>query len=718
MNRSHTALAAALLFAAPIALAAQQPAASDSLPAYVLEGLTVTGTRTPSPRIDLPQKVDVVTRADLAESHALDVAEALKRNTALDVIEYPGLLAGVSVRGFRPQYSGIHARPLILLDGRAAGTVILATLDVSSVERIEVLKGPASSLYGSNAMGGVINVVTRHSTGALDGHVRGEYGSYQTYRGALSAGGALGGGLDFDLSLAASGRGDGYATGAHRTLGGATVKKTLPGGATETLPEGARDTTVDFTRFASRSGSLRLGYALSPGWRLDARGGFFRAHHVQNPGDLSSAFPYRTLDDLDRRTGDVSLSGRTGRNALTLRGFASRERTAYYDDADHPTFVDFRSPTRSYGAQAQDVISLGHHELVAGVDYTAAEQESQVFSAPGTAASPYSPNSGIYSAAAFAQGTAKLLDDRLVATLGGRLDRIDFSVKETPLLSGYRAGSRTNTVFNPSVGLLYHAGAGLRLHATAGRAFVTPDAFNVAGYAESRLTGRRAATITRGNPELRPESSTSWDAGIGLSRPRAGLDVDLSYFHTDVRDRIAPSQLPVEGVQLTTAGDTVVGINSFRNLDRARIRGVEGRLGYDLGARAGFAYSLRFFASATRLLRAEESSGGEERDIRNVADLTTVAGVVYDDLERFAARLAGRYVGDRVDDDFNDFEHPGSTIHYPRYLVADASASLRVGGRWRVGVAVDNLTDENYYEVRGYPMPGRTLTLSLGADLR
>jgi outer membrane receptor protein involved in Fe transport len=702
---------AGLLLATP-ALAQRAPAAPDTLPSYRLEGIVVTSRRTPELRSSIPQKVEVVTRADLDRTVGSDVTEVLKKDAGLDVIQYPGLLSGVSVRGFRPQFSGINPHTLVLLDGRPAGATNLATIDVGMVERIEVLKGPASALYGSSAMGGVVNIITRRSDGALHGRARGGYGSFESYRGQANLGGELGGGLDFDLSLAAAGRGTGYRTGGHRLLGHESLTKTLASGGTVTVPDFTRDTTLAFTEYSTRSGSLRAGYELGAGWRANARGGFFQGDHVQSPGDLNTPFPFPTLNDLSRYTGEAGVAGAVGRQDVSVRAYLSHETTAYYDDATDPTFINYRQPIRWYGVQAQDVVRLGAHSLTAGVDYSAAEQRSENFSAPDTPAAPYSPDAGIYSLAAFAEAKLSLLDERLVATLGGRLDRVDFSVKPTDLLPGSVPGSRADMVFNPSAGLLYRLGGGARLHGSAGRAFVTPESFNVAGYSEQRLTPG-SVSVARGNPELRPEHSVSWDAGLGLLRERAGIELDLTYFHTDVRDRISPRTAAAPAGTLGMGGDTVASVTTYINADRAEIRGIEGRASYDLGAALARSYSLRLFANATRFLRAREITGETETDIRNVADLTAVVGAEYDDMKRLSARLSGRYVGERLDTDFSDFSNVGD-LRYPSFLVLDASTSLRLGDRYRLGLAVGNLTDESYYEVRGYNLPGRNLMVQMG----
>jgi vitamin B12 transporter len=713
-------LAAAIAFAGTPAAAAQ-PTPIDTVPRYLLQEVTVTVTRAPVDRNRITQKVDVISANDLDRTPGNDLTDILKKTAAVDVVQFPGLLSGVSIRGFRPQYSGINPRTLILIDGRPAGANNLATLEMAAVERIEVLRGPASALYGSSAMGGVVNVITRQTAGPLHGNVTVGYGSFDTRRADFTAGGELLSDLDFDLALTSFGQHAGYRTGANRLVGDGEVVKLLADGQEQRLTELTRDTTLAFSRHSHRSGSLRLGYALNPTWRIDARRAGFVADGVQNPGDVHATYDSRSLKDIDRSSAEIGISGTPGRHSLLLRAYRTEENVDYYSRPEGDNFVSFRTPTRWSGFQAQNAIRFGGHTLVAGIDYAIAESKSARFvtssAAPGAEivpAAPFSPNSAISSSAVFAESRFSLLDERLTATLGGRLDRVDFDVRDTELLAGHRANRESHTVFNPSAGLRYTSHSGFSLRGSGGRAFVTPDAFNVAGYAE-RSAGPGSVAITRGNADLRPESSLSWDAGIGFLRPASGLDLELTYFRTDIRDRITAFTSTTGGGQLTPSGDTIRTTSTYINVDEAEIRGLEASLAYDLGALSGWSHSLRLFTNASRIFRAEQIAGAIRSPILNVAGLNLNAGVEFDDLQRLAARLTGRYVGERQDTDFSDWMNPG-TVTFPSFLVLDAAADVRFGSRYTVGARVENITDENYYEVRGYPLPGRALRLQLGVS--
>jgi vitamin B12 transporter len=717
MNRSPYVLlpCAALLAAAVPAAAQRPPVPADSLPAYVVEGIVVTSRRAPELRLEVAQSIQVITRTELDRTPAMDFADALKKNEPVDVIQYPGLLAGVGIRGFRPQISGINPRTLVLIDGRPSGVSNLATLDPAIVERVEVVRGPASSLYGSSAMGGVVNVITRSSTGPVSGRAIGRYGSFGTYRGEIGLGGQVLPAVDFDFAFAAAGQTAGYRVGAGSLTGAESVTKTLASGATVQLPELTPDTVLTYSRYDARSGHARLGYAVTSDWRVDLRGEAFVADRVQSPGDLTATFDSRTLKDLARRSGEVAVTGGAGRHALLFRAFGARDDARYYSLYAENPFVNFRSPNLFRGAQVQDVVSWGAHSLATGFDYTAASARSQAFVAEGVEGAPYNADSRITSWGPFADARLTGLNGALSANFGARLDRIGFGVEEARLADASRVSPNheSHTVFTPSGGLLYRPGAGVRLHAAAGRAFVTPGAFQIAGYSENAAgTG---VMVTRGNPDLDAESSVSWDLGAGIARPARGLEADVTYFHTDVRDRIAMRMVPVEPGALTPGGDPITSIATYENVDEARIRGLEARASYDFGAATGFRRSVRLFGSATRLLTAEETAAGETVWIKNVASTTAVFGLSYDDLTRFDARLSGRYVGRRSDTDWSDWFNPGD-LRYPAFLVFDATVSARFTDRYGLALMVGNLLDENYYEVRGYNMPGRTIQFQLGVD--
>ena len=154
-------------------------------------------------------------------SVAADLTDVLKKNAGVDVVQYSGALSGIGIRGFRPQFSGINKRSLLLIDGRPSGVTNLATLLLDNVERIEVLKGAASAVYGSSAMGGVVNVITRQSRGKIGGNARvggGSFGDIGVRRRASAA--TSSSRVDFDVTGNAFDQRDDYPHGQRRGAAG------------------------------------------------------------------------------------------------------------------------------------------------------------------------------------------------------------------------------------------------------------------------------------------------------------------------------------------------------------------------------------------------------------------------------------------------------------------------------------------------------------------
>lgn len=149
---------------------------------------TVTGYEEPAERV--PARIDVITKEEIGRMPAHKADEVLKNITGATAIRTNGIYSVrplVTLRGLSGEEQG---RTLILKDGvplniSDTGDVNWNSINLDEVERIEVFKGPGSSLYGSNAMGGVINIITLKPAKILEGRVSGEYGTYDTVSNKL-----------------------------------------------------------------------------------------------------------------------------------------------------------------------------------------------------------------------------------------------------------------------------------------------------------------------------------------------------------------------------------------------------------------------------------------------------------------------------------------------------------------------------------------------------
>jgi vitamin B12 transporter len=712
-----------LLLALLASVAQAQDNRVDTAKVYDLKEVVISATRSPMEKGKVPQKVEVISRKDMELTAGQEFTDLLKKNASVDIIQYPSLLSGVGIRGFRPQTGSLNQRSLLLVDGRPAGTTNLATLDMNSIERVEVLKGPASALYGSQAVGGVINLITRKSQGKIGTTLFAEYGTYQTLNAGANVGGSLTKKLNFDASFHYFRRNQNYKTGSgnlfRNAMGNDKYVKYLFGGASEEISDRRADgDRREYSQLGYYTGSLRLGYLLNDKWSVNVRGEGFIADDVQAPSDVAFGNTQPNTKDTERANGEVSVTGNLNGHQLLVKGYLAGERTKNYNINSNgspiPPYLSYQSEQSWYGFQVRDAIRLGAHGLTVGADYTNASNGSRSFLQNGTESAPFSPNFALASTAVYAQGQFNFFNNRLTVSPGLRYDLIHYIGKQTPLLDSYRADQKTNPFVSPSLGIKMLIAEPLSVYANVGRAFVTPDAFNVAGFSQSG-TGTGRVAITQGNPNLKNENSISWDAGIRYSERQIGLSAEFTYFSTYVKDRITRQTTNPTTVERTAQGDTIRSRTTYVNANKGEIRGLEGELTYDLGALSDYRYSLRIFANATSIIRAQEitvntTTGAEtRRDIANVASFNTSYGIEYDDQKAFRLRLSGRYVGHRKDTDFNDPDFP--EIRYPAFMLLDLVASYTLTGHHTVGLYVNNLTDENYYEKRGFNMPGRTVSV-------
>lgn len=639
------------------------------------ESVGVTASRAPTRVTETPQKMEIVDAIDVERTVALEATDLLKKNAGVDVIQYNGTLSGIGIRGFRPQVSGINKRYLLLIDGRPSGITNMATLLLDNVERIEVLKGAASAVYGSSAMGGVVNVITRQSTGRVGGQLRLGGGSFGTSDVAGRAGGRAGERLDFDVSgRALDQRGDiRMGNGVER----------------------------EATSYQTYSGAGRLGAGLGAGWRIEGRSEFYRGLDLESPPDLASGNLGQSSKDIERGSGDVRLSGLFRGHELLFAGFKAGEAShtsnvTTFSPADLPflPYLSFESDLDWAGAQVRDVFNWNAaNRLVIGVDYEKVTSISRSFSRTGDAVAPFSADSNKRTIGAYFENTLRLRGNDTIVVIGGRFDRITTATLETPLKTNFVPSESTFDVFNPSFGIKQAIGGGVRAHFAAGRAFIPAEAIQLTGFTTSIVGGR--TQISQGNPGLKPERSTSYDGGLEWTGARSRVDVTA--FWTRVKDRFISNVV----VSNPPPPDPII-VTVQNGLD-AHISGLD----FDAAYRVSSAVTLS--SNATHFFeRKERLASGAEQDILNVAKDTIRVGVDFD-IARIAARFGARYVHGRKD---NDFNLPGFPIvDYDDFTVIDATFTYRLGGPHAVMFAVNNVFDAYYYEKLGYPLQGASFKL-------
>jgi vitamin B12 transporter len=668
---------------APITQSVTVPESGSTSPLRVVlkaggfsENVVVTARRVETRVGETPQKIDVIDATDIERSVAADLTDVLKKNSGVDVVQYSGALSGIGIRGFRPQTSGINKRSLLLIDGRPSGVTNLATLLLDNVERIEVLKGAASAIYGSSAMGGVVNVITRQSRGKIAGNARIGTGSF----GVTDVTGRIGGSLSSRVDLDATG--SAFDQRGDYRMGNGEIRPA--------------------TRYKTYDGTLRVGADLARTWRINGRVDVYRGRDIMTPGDLASGINSQGGKNLERSTEDVRLTGRVGTHDVDVTGYAATEAGHTFNvtstnplDVPFLPYLSFESDLQWVGVQAKDSWNWSKwNSVVVGVDYEKVTSLSRSYARTGNRSAPFSADSHKRTSGVYIEDTLKLASGRTIVAIGGRVDRISNETIDTPFKTNFTPSDSTFTVFNPSLGLKHELVRGLRGHFTVGRAFIPAEAIMLTGYTTTVVGGR--TQISQGNPDLAPERGTSFDVGAEWTARATRFDVTI--FRTIVKDRFISNVV----VSNPPPPDPIV-VSVANGLD-AHISGLDVEVEQRVGARVGlFANSTHYFH------RKERLATGAEQDILNVA-LNTVRAGVDVDFGHLTARVSGRYVQGRKDNNFNAPGFP--IIDYDNFTVVDASGTYRLARQHSVVVSMSNLFDAFYYEKLGFPLQGAAFKVS------
>jgi outer membrane receptor for ferrienterochelin and colicins len=344
MNRVSANILTGLLIAlsprVSVGQVARTPA--DSIWTVELRELVVTATRTPQALERVPVSMRLITRAQAAGQASIRVSDLMEEFAELRVIRNQ-FGAGLQLRGLDPAYT------LILIDGqpvtgRIGGTIDLDRLPTSMVERIEVVRGPSSSLYGSEALAGVVNIVTRSATKRPSAQLEYQQETHQTSNLSLT-------------SSAGSGPFSGLVTLNRFASDGYDLVRDQPG---QTVPG-----------FVDRSMSGRLDYERGPRVKLGFRGRVANLDQFATPlfsAVLGESVPGQASGRTDwnaeghfavrpapqiRVMGSVFLSNSDNFNDLADPG-----------NPEQPLRTDFSALYRKAESQADWVQGTSHHITV------------------------------------------------------------------------------------------------------------------------------------------------------------------------------------------------------------------------------------------------------------------------------------------------------------------------------------------------------------------
>lgn len=697
-----------------------------------LQEFVVIGTRSLQKTANLTQEIQVINKETIKKMNVNDITDVLKQAAGVDVVEYPGLLSGIGIRGFRPQNGSLNMKALILIDGRPAASTNLAMIDLNNVERIEVLSGPASAIYGPQAMGGVVNIITIHTNGKLAGNVSFSAGSFGSWGVDAAVGGNITKAINFDLNAGTQNQDKNFQLGKGNIFRNLLGQKNIENHFLKTdITQNMDDTRGDGvvrqnTTFDKEHVNGRVGIKLDKNWKLNMSGDYVWANHVNTPGDLSDGIKKPAIKDINRYSGDLSLEGRLSpNNNLTIKGFTGKESNTDYTTYEDQYAPDWSvntvaiTPYKSYirktkwtGLSIIDVINSGNHSFTFGIENQSAIFNSQLYDKSGTENITYNPNYNQSNTGIFAQDNLLLMDKKLVISTGVRLDLMNYKILETKFFNN-KERKADNQVFSPSLGIKYHINNYFALRTSVSKGYSPADIYSIAGYTEQAVWNKiKHVGIIMGNPDLKNMESITSEAGFIVTNKNDKLRIEVTYFNTVYRNNAIEKMTFPDGTKLTATGDTIDSYTSYINADKSLIQGIETSVTANLSGNdkytlnAGIHWNHYFKAQEI----AQEYGVGEiKRRMYNISTNTLRCELNFQHRNGFFAGLNARYVSDRFDRNWDYWDQLVET-KYGDFIVMNLNTGYRYKNN-QVTLFVNNLTDENYYEKRGFNLPGRSFTL-------
>ncbi len=471
--------------------------------APLLKEVVVTANRTQVNKNDVPLTISVITRKQIEESSESALLPVLSQRVPGLFLTQKGVTgfgvssgsAGtVNIRGV-----GQSNKVLMLFDGQPQwagvfGHSLPDTYVASDIERVEVIRGPGSLLYGSNAMGGVVNLITRsqHQEGGTS-HVRAMYGSYNTQKYMFN---------------------NGIKRGKFNSFFSLNHDRT----------DGHRENS----EFNITNGFAKVGYEFSE--RLSATADASVAYYdTHNPGPVTEPL-FDNWMRIWRGTASAALENKFERSNGGLRLFynwGNHKINDGYEAGEPPREYFFRSKDHNYGALLyQSFRLIEGNEFTAGVDYKNWGGESWYDYFSGEVEDEV--DKSVHEIAGYAIMQQKFWD-MLVLNAGLR----------------YEHSSSYGSEWVPQAGFTIHPFTDNTIKASVSKGFRSPSI---------RELYISYLPYSKANPDLKPENMMNYEVSIGQDFLDGQLHAELTAFYIDGKDMIQLQSVPEGGRQLMNIG--------------------------------------------------------------------------------------------------------------------------------------------------------------------
>lgn len=690
---------------------ADPPASVSTVSHEKLDDLVITATGIGESILNVPQTIRSYDEKEVQTSAPRQLTDFF-RNQGLGQVQEFGVghstvnLRGASTAGSGQGWSD-SSEVSLLINGRSSGTANLGKLSLYDIANVEVLRGPNSVLYGSSALGGVINLIPK-SGRTFDGtELTSIYSSFERFTQVIQHGGKQGA-FDYYVGLSATSSGN-YDTGR------GSIGKQFN------------------TEYDQRSANITLGYDINDLHRIEF---LFRHDGVYDAGHPGATYSLTDYDDRYGTTVELVYTGSTQEERISWKNqlFYNRDVDEFHW-SQNPliglipalgapgligtpgiTSDDNYRRLQEWGNRFSANIALGdHNTLTAGIDlkYSELDNRRTRVAAPGylghllgipVVLPPLQVNSEIFTSGIYLQDSHRFLDDKLTVRLGGRYDRVDqkaLPTQNSPVIQD----SQTQDVFVYQGGFTYNALDWLTFRGNVGTGFLSANPSQLFG------TTRQANGFSFiANPNLDDEKSFGWDIGARINT--GSFNFDISLYETKIEDYIT-AQL-VGGTDL-----------QWKNADEKVVRGIEVNTAYDIAPDLGWdGHTFEAYLSGNYYLKKDSVGlNGQKADQTYLNDFNVNVGFRGGEPGKWGANLYATFAGHaQVTPGFLQNANVGVanlTRNYdlPKYGIVNFSANYQVNETVNVFGGVNNILDRNYSvnyyalnnantQVAGYLLPG------------
>jgi len=588
------------------------------------ETIVVTATRIPTPQAQVASSITVITAADIEAKDLQTLPDALQYVPGMNIVQTggPGGQTSVFMRGTNSNHVKVIVDGIDVSDpSNSDDSFDFGQFLTPDIERIEVLRGPQSGLYGSDAIGGVINIITKSGEGPAQFTAGVEGGSFDTFNQMGEVSGSEGG-----LH---------YAANLEHFYAGAT-----PVTPPELLAPGeARNDD----RYDNITASTKLGYEFTDNFDLGLVARYTDSILNFTGNNFNTGFP-----DATQSENDVIEYHARGTAHLTLfDGFFEQTLGLAYSSTSS-TDANPDGPTSYFSGDRvkidwQGLLHFSTNEIL----IFGAENERDEIRLP------VSANAEIDSGYAELQST---FTENFFNTLSVRFDSND------------SFGSKVTYRVAPAYWI---TSTGTKLKASIGTGFKAPTL--------SEMFENFPSFGFSGNPDLKPETSTGFDAGFEQSLLTDTVQLGATYYQIDIKDLIDPNTAFTKDV----------------NVGKAKTDGVEAFIAYrpfeSVNLRADYTYT-----------EANDETAHLELERRPKNKLSVDAKWQATTALSFDADVL--YVSAWTDTDREGFVQ---NQRWPGFTTADVAVNYDINDIFTVDGRISNLFDQDYQDPRGFLRPGR-----------